>query len=457
MLTSPKNNIYSVSKLNLSVANLLEKEFAWIWVEGEISNLAQPASGHIYFSLKDHSAQVSCAMFKGRNRTLTFQPENGIQVLVRAKVSLYQPRGNYQLIVDRMEEAGDGALRRQFEQLKNKLAAEGLFDEAAKQEIPALPACISIITSKTGAAIHDVFSVIERRFPSIAVKLFPVPVQGSEAAAAICHAIKRIDQQVAAGELSSDVILLVRGGGSLEDLWSFNEESVARAIFDCTIPVVSGIGHEVDVTISDYVADVRAATPTAAAETVTPDQSTWLQSFDWYQQQLQQLMRNKIKRQQEKVQWLNQRLQQQHPENQLQRYQQRSHELIKRLIRQRQIMLDIRHSEVTTANAKLYAQSPTTLLNQKKQSAQFLNSRLQQATLNLLSHKKSQLSAMARTLNVISPLQTLERGYSITLDNKGAAILSVAQVNTNDTIETRLHSGRIISLVTSCVNTEQKT
>lgn len=457
MLTSPKNNIYSVSKLNLSVANLLEKEFAWIWVEGEISNLAQPASGHIYFSLKDHSAQVSCAMFKGRNRTLTFQPENGIQVLVRAKVSLYQPRGNYQLIVDRMEEAGDGALRRQFEQLKNKLAAEGLFDEAAKQEIPALPACISIITSKTGAAIHDVFSVIERRFPSIAVKLFPVPVQGSEAAAAICHAIKRIDQQVAAGELSSDVILLVRGGGSLEDLWSFNEESVARAIFDCTIPVVSGIGHEVDVTISDYVADVRAATPTAAAETVTPDQSTWLQSFDWYQQQLQQLMRNKIKRQQEKVQWLNQRLQQQHPENQLQRYQQRSHELIKRLIRQRQIMLDIRHSEVTTANAKLYAQSPTTLLNQKKQSAQFLNSRLQQATLNLLSHKKSQLSATARTLNVISPLQTLERGYSITLDNKGAAILSVAQVNTNDTIETRLHSGRIISLVTSCVNTEQKT
>jgi exodeoxyribonuclease VII large subunit len=456
MLSSSENsNIYSVSSLNQSVANLLEKEFAWIWVEGEISNLAQPSSGHIYFSLKDRSAQVSCAMFKGRNRSLAFQPENGNQVLVRAKVSLYQPRGNYQLIVDRMEEAGDGALRLQFEELKIRLAGEGLFDETHKLKIPDLPESICIITSKTGAAIHDVLSVIERRFPSIAVKLFPVPVQGAESAAAICHAITVIGQHVSAGRLNCDVILLVRGGGSLEDLWSFNEESVARAIFDCPVPIVSGVGHEVDVTIADFVADRRAATPTAAAETVTPDQSSWLQSFDWYQQRLQQLIKDKVARHQEKIQWIHRRLQQQHPENQIQRSRQRTDELIKRLFRYSQSMLDFRKNKLATSNAKLNAQNPILLLNQNRQSAQFLASRLQQATLNLLTQKKSRLSNVARTLNAISPLQTLERGYSITLNDKGVAITSIKQIKADDTIETRLHKGRIISRVESCIETDQ--
>jgi exodeoxyribonuclease VII large subunit len=457
MFSSSENNtIYSVSTLNQSVANLLEQEFGWIWVEGEISNLAQPASGHIYFSLKDHSAQVSCAMFKGRKRSVKFQPENGNQVLVRVKVSLYQPRGNYQLIVDRMEEAGDGALRRQFEDLKIKLTAAGLFDKTHKQPVPELPKCISIITSKTGAAVHDVLSVIERRFPSIPVKLFPVPVQGDKAAPAICNALKRIVEHVDAGVMNCDVILLVRGGGSLEDLWSFNEESVARAIFDCTIPVVSGVGHEVDITIADFVADIRAATPTAAAEAVTPDQSSWLQSFDWYAQQLQQLVQNRVERQQEKTQWLHQRLQQQHPENQIQRSRQHSHELKKRLIRHSQFMLDFYLNKVTTNNAKLYAQNPVILLKEKKQSARFLNSRLQQTLSNLLTQKKSQLSNVARTLNVISPLQTLERGYSITLDNKGVPILSIKQIKPGDTIQTRLHNGRIISQVKSCDKTSQE-
>jgi exodeoxyribonuclease VII large subunit len=287
-MPTSKNNIFSVSALNQSVANLLEQEFSWVWVEGEISNLAKPASGHIYFSLKDSSAQVSCAMFRSRSNSLKFQPENGNQVVVRAKVGLYQPRGNYQLIVDRMEEAGDGALRRQFEQLKIKLAGEGLFDEEYKQKTPELPKGIAIITSKTGAAIHDVLSVIARRFPSIPVKIFPVRVQGVEAAPAICNAINLIGENVDDGNLDCDVVLLVRGGGSLEDLWSFNEESVARAIYDCPIPIVSGVGHEVDVTIADYVADVRAATPTAAAESVTPDQTSWLQTYDFYQQRLEQ-------------------------------------------------------------------------------------------------------------------------------------------------------------------------
>jgi exodeoxyribonuclease VII large subunit len=450
MSVTASNNIYSVSSLNQSVAALLEKEFGWIWVEGEISNLSQPASGHLYFSLKDNSAQVSCAMFQGRNRTLTFRPENGNQVLVRAKVSLYQPRGNYQLIVDRMEEAGDGALRRQFEQLKSKLAAEGLFDESHKSEIPDLPKGIAIITSRSGAAIHDVLSVIARRFPSIPVKLFPVPVQGAEAAPAICRALKLIGDHATAGELDCDVILLVRGGGSLEDLWSFNEESVARAIFACPLPVVSGVGHEVDVTIADYVADFRAATPTAAAETVTPDQTSWLQSFDWYQQRLQQLIKNKIERYQEKTQWLHRRLQQQHPENQVLRSRQRSDELIKRLFRYSQSMLAYRHSKLATTRAQLAAQNPAFLVKQNQQTTRYLASRLQQAALNVLTHKKSQLSNTARTLHAISPLQTLERGYSITMNSEGVAILSVEQAKAQDSIKTLVRDGHIISRVESC-------
>ncbi len=455
MISQPdNNNIYSVSSLNRSVAEVLEQTFTWVWVEGEISNLAQPASGHIYFSLKDHSAQVSCAMFKGRNRALKFQPENGCQVLVRAKVSLYQPRGNYQLIIDRMEEAGDGALRRQFEDLKIKLADEGLFDETHKQEIPELPECISIITSRTGAAIHDVLSVIKRRFPSIPVKLFPVPVQGVEAAPAICNAIGLIDQAVAAGSLNCDVILLVRGGGSLEDLWSFNEEAVARAVYDCSIPIVSGVGHEVDVTIVDFVADVRAATPTAAAEAVTPDQSSWLQSFDWFQHRLQQLVSLKINNHLEKMQWLHHRLQQQHPQAQLSLSRQRYHELSKRLTRNSRSILDTRQNMLTVLNAKLGAQDPGLSLEQNRRATQYLVSRLQRATSNLLARKKSALSNAARTLNAISPLQTLERGYSITLDKKGKPVVSIEQLKTGDTIESRLHNGSIISHVETLIEND---
>ncbi len=448
---SVNNNIFSVSALNRSVSNLLEQEFGWIWVEGEMSNLAQPASGHIYFSLKDSSAQVSCAMFKGRNRSLKFRPENGSQVMVRAKVSLYQPRGNYQLIVDKMEEAGDGLLQRQFEQLKAKLAAEGLFDENIKQVIPELPESIAIITSKTGAAIHDVLSVIGRRFPSIPIKLFPVPVQGVDAAPAICNALTLIGDHVASGDLDCDVILLVRGGGSLEDLWSFNEESVARAIIDCPVPIVSGIGHEVDFTIADFVADVRAATPTAAAETVTPDQSSWLQSFDWYQQRLQQLLTDKVERYNEKTRWLHRRLQQQHPETLLDHSRQRYNELLKRLSRSSQSILDIRHSNLLMLEAKLETLNPTLFLQQNRQATEYLTSRMQRAVLNLLTRKKLLLSNAARTLNTISPLKTLERGYSITLGKDGVPLVSVEQLKVNDTIETRLHNGSIISHVESCI------
>ena len=339
--------------------------------------------------------------------------------------------------------------------LQHKVAAlVAVNDEMSDPSHLPKPLLVKIAPDLSDGEIDDVLSVIERRFPSIPVKLFPVPVQGAEAAPAICNAIQLIDEHVSAGELNCDVILLVRGGGSLEDLWPFNEESVAHAIYNCSVPIVSGVGHEVDVTIADFVADVRAATPTAAAETVTPDQTTWLQSFDWYQQRLQQLASDKIERQQEKAHWLLRRLHQQHPETQLLRDQQRSTELTKRLLRISRSMLDSRHSEIATLNAKLGAHNPQRLLIQKRQTAKYLSARLQQASSNLLIQKRSQLSNAARTMNAISPLQTLERGYSITLNADGEAITSNKQVKQGDIIETRLHSGRIISKVSSCIEND---
>lgn len=421
---------------------MLDTHFSWIWVEGEISNLAKPASGHLYFSLKDNKAQVRCAMFRGSNRKLTFAPDNGQQVLVRAKVSLYQPRGDYQLIVDRMEESGDGALQRQFELLKQKLAGEGLFDETNKQDIPQLPNKIGIITSGSGAAIHDILSVIERRFPSIAVTLYPVPVQGNDAAPAICKALAQLPDASAC-----DVILLARGGGSLEDLWAFNEESVARAIFGCTVPVVTGIGHEVDVTIADFVADVRAATPTAAAETVTPDQHSWSQSFDWHQQRLLQLIQEKVQRGQEKTQWLSKRLEHQHPQSIIQRAQIQCDNTQTRLQRAWIYSLNEKALQLKQVQAQLSSHHPGAQLAQKKQTLHFNIQRLQQQMQLALKQHKNRLSHCARTLHTISPLQTLDRGYSITLDSNETTINSTKQLKVGDIIKTRLHEGRIHSRV----------
>jgi exodeoxyribonuclease VII large subunit len=437
-----QRNVFTVSQLNRAAADVLEQEFAWIWVEGEISNLAQPASGHIYFSLKDANAQVSCAMFRGRNRELTFKPENGQQVLVRGKVSLYQPRGNYQLIIDRMEDAGDGALRRKFDALKEKLRKQGLFDEDNKQAIPELPDCIGIITSSTGAAIHDTLSVIARRFPSIPVKLYPVPVQGEQAAPAICRAL-----EIAADHGACDVLLLVRGGGSLEDLWSFNEESVARAIYDCPIPVVSGIGHEVDFTIADFVADVRAATPTAAAETVTPDQNSWLQSLAWYQQRLHQLMTEKIQRQNELLNWLNGRLAQQHPVAVVQRLSQKLDDLDQRMRYAWRFRVQQAGNRIQQLNSRLLAASPKIALGRYQHSLQILSQRMSYRISALLEQHRARLSNCARTLQAISPLQTLERGYSITTDSDGKTIIDAERLSKGDEIQTRLHKGMIISRI----------
>lgn len=434
--------VYSVSELNHQAASVLEQTFSWVWVEGEISNLARPASGHIYFSLKDKNAQVRCAMFKSRNRGLNFNPDNGQQVVARGKVSLYQPRGDYQLIVDRIEAAGDGLLRRKYEELLNKLSTEGLFDESLKQPIPELPACIGVITSNTGAAIHDVLSVIERRFPAIPVKLFSVPVQGAESAPAICRALELAEEQA-----ECDVLLLVRGGGSLEDLWSFNEETVARAIVDCPIPVVSGVGHEVDVTIADFVADLRAATPTAAAESVTPDQSAWLQSLQWYQQRLYQLIQEKQLRKQEKLDWLSKRLTQQHPIAVIQRMAQKLDDLEQRMLYAWRYRLQQSTIHSDQLRSRLLALSPQRSTQAYRHKLHMHWQRICHLMQSRIKQDKARLANNARTLQAISPLHTLERGYSITSNQRGEAITCASTVSDGDEIHTRLHEGGLISRV----------
>ena len=439
---SAERTVYSVSELNRQVAALLEQEFAWIWVEAEISNLARPASGHIYFSLKDDNAQIRCAMFRSRNSGLSFTPDNGQQVVVRGKVSLYQPRGDYQLIVDRMEEAGEGALRARFEALKNRLTAEGLFSAEHKQDIPELPGCIGVITSNTGAAIRDVLSVIGRRFPSIPVKLFPVPVQGEAAAPAICKALALAESMA-----ECDVVLLVRGGGSLEDLWAFNEESVARAIYACDIPVVSGIGHETDITIADFVADLRAATPTAAAESVTPDQNHWLRNLAAGHRRLLQLMQEAQKQRQQELNWLKARLAQQHPMSVVQAWAQRLDDLEQGLLRGWRMRLQDWQHRQQQLGSRLLAQSPRNRLYQGEQRLQLLTSQMQHRIQARLEKTRARLERLASTLNAVSPLNTLARGYSITTDSQGRALSKASQVKKGDAITSRLHKGHLISKV----------
>src|SRR5580658_10163237 len=295
----PERDIYSVSRLNREVRVLLERGFGALWLEAEISNLARPSSGHWYFSLKDSAAQVRCAMFRQRNMLGTFTPRDGQKVLVRGRIGLYEPRGEYQLIVDHMEDAGLGALKRQFEELSAKLAAEGLFAADRKRPLPGLPRRIGVITSPTGAAVRDILHVLARRFPAASVLIYPVPVQGAQAAAEIVAAL-----ELAGRRAECDVLILARGGGSLEDLWAFNDERLARAIVASLIPVITGIGHEIDFTIADFAADVRAPTPSAAAELVVPDAQEWLSVFSSLGTRLARCMRRRLEERRQRLRWL---------------------------------------------------------------------------------------------------------------------------------------------------------
>lgn len=434
--TQPSREIYSISKLNSEARALLEKRFPLVWVEGEISNLARPASGHIYFSLKDEAAQVRCAMFKMRNRLVNFQPKNGQQILARVRISLYEARGEFQLIVEHMEETGDGALRRQFEQLKNKLYEEGLFDEANKQALPSLPTQLGIITSPTGAAIRDILSVLKRRFPGIPVLIYPVPVQGADAPQAIVEAI-----QSAAQRQDCDLLILARGGGSLEDLWAFNDEAVARAINACTIPVVTGIGHEIDFTIADFVADSRAPTPSAAAELISPDQAEFMEAFISWQKRLLRTWQAYQQQQQQTLDWLSKQLK--HPGKRLYEHAQRLDELEQRLGQTQEHSVRHLRSRLDTLQARLRGLSPGQRLQSIRLSLDKLNHANQQAILNKLERSEHQLGNVSRALDTVSPLATLGRGYAIVQNHAGQVVRNANDVSVNDSLKTRLGSGRL--------------
>ncbi len=484
MTQTPSRDIYSVTRLNTEVKMVLEGSFPLLWVEGEISNLARPASGHWYLSLKDSGAQVSCAMFRNRNANLKFKPENGQKVLVRARISLFEARGNYQLILDHMEPAGDGALQRAYEALKHKLDQEGLFAKEHKKTLPYFPKRIGIVTSDTSAAVRDVLSVLKRRFASIPVRIYPVPVQGDRAAPMIVRAINN-----ASLRQDCDVLIVTRGGGSLEDLQAFNEESVARAIADCEIPVISAVGHEIDFTIADFVADVRAPTPSAAAERAVPDSQDLQRQFQSFQARLNHLIRHhqqsantdyqyllsrlhnqhpkyridtdnqrldelsmhlsrvitqKLLQQNQRLNFLSQRFQHQHPKQLLQTYQERLNNVQRRLNAPIQTKLNGVIATLSHVQKRLHTRSPRDPINQAKTHLEDLQNRLKLKGQHIVQTRQLQLHSLSRSLNAVSPLATLERGYAIAKDkHSGAVLQDSAHIAVHDEVEITLAKGSI--------------
>ena len=441
--TGVRRDIYTISRLNREVRALLDSHFSLIWVEGEISNLSRPASGHLYFSLKDRDAQVRCAMFKMRNKLISFSPSDGMQVLVRAHISLYEPRGDFQLVVEHMEEAGDGLLRRAFEELKQRLNAEGLFDPAHKKPLPRLPRHIGVVTSPSGAAIRDILSVLRRRFPSIPVLIYPVPVQGTAAAPEIARMIRLAGQR-----RECDVLIVARGGGSLEDLRAFNDEAVARAIYDCPLPIVSGIGHEIDFTIADFVADHRAATPSAAAELISPNGEEWLQAFGNFENRLISQIRRQHQGKAQALQWLNKRLAQCHPARRLSDHSQRLDELEQRLQLACRNRLRDYTAKLSTLAIRLHHHDPSRRLQHMQLQQTHLSRRLIQTMKASMEKHRQRLAGISRALDAISPLATLSRGYAIVKHlPDGAIVRTTDAVKIGERIETHLAQGRLISTV----------
>lgn len=434
-------SIYSVSKLNRDIRTLLERGFANIQLTGEISNFIAASSGHWYFSLKDDKAQVKAAMWRGNNRYARFRPDNGAQVLVTARLSVYEPRGEYQLIVEHIEPAGEGLLKQQFDALKLRLAAEGLFASAHKIPLPAHIHRVGVVTSATGAAIKDILTVLKRRAPQLEVIIYPCLVQGNEAAKQIADKIRlaNLRQEV-------DVLIVGRGGGSLEDLWCFNEEVVARAIYASTLPIVSAVGHEIDTTISDYVADLRAPTPSAAAELVCPDQSQLLARLAHLRQGLLHAWKVQLSQHHRNLQQKCHQLQLLHPERQLQQQQQTLDELHARLTRGIERILNKQNQNMEGFRARLMRQTPDKKLMQAKHLQSNLQERLQRAMLNKLNEDKKHLGLLCARLNSVSPLEVLSRGYSITKQNN-KVIKSIDDIDISKPLITDLADGQVVSQV----------
>jgi len=432
---APDRDVFSVSRLNREAKALLEGSFPLLWVEGELSNLSRPASGHLYFTLKDAQAQVRCALFRGSQRHVSVTPKDGMQVLVRARVSLYEGRGDYQLIVESLEEAGEGALRRAYEQLRNRLAQEGLFDGARKKPLPRLPKRIGIITSPSGAVLHDILTTLKRRFPAIPALVHPVPVQGEGAAEKIAAMIRLAGQRC-----DCDVLILARGGGSLEDLWAFNEEVVARAIHACPIPIVCGVGHETDITIADFVADARAPTPTAAAEMLSPHQSDWLSAMEQKELRLVRLLRDRLRTAQQHLDYLSTRLV--HPRERLARLNERLQMLGTRL-RLAQFHVRGRMSHTLLAlHARLLQRNPQAQLREHQLRIRHLHTHLGNAMRRVLERAQERVARTVQTLDTLSPLATLARGYAILENPKtGVLVRAASEVQPGDAVRARLARG----------------
>ncbi|WP_373203820.1 exodeoxyribonuclease VII large subunit [Citrobacter amalonaticus] len=444
MLSSQTSAIFTVSRLNQTVRLLLEQEMGQVWISGEISNFSQPSSGHWYFTLKDDTAQVRCAMFRNSNRRVTFRPQHGQQVLVRANITLYEPRGDYQIIVESMQSAGEGLLQQKYEQLKAKLQAEGLFDQQHKQSLPSPAHCVGVITSKTGAALHDILHVLKRRDPSLPVIIYPTAVQGDDAPGQIVRAI-----ELANARQECDVLIVGRGGGSLEDLWSFNDERVARAIFASAIPVVSAVGHETDVTIADFIADLRAPTPSAAAEMVSRNQQELLRQILSAQQRLGMAMDYFLANRSRRFTQIYHRLQQQHPQLRLARQQ----TALERLHQRMNVAIDGQLKRTSQRQSRLLQrlnqQNPQPRIHRAQTRIQQLEYRLAENVRSRLSATRERFGNAVTHLEAVSPLSTLARGYSVSTATDGKVLKKVTQVKAGDVMTTRLEDGWVESEIKS--------
>jgi exodeoxyribonuclease VII large subunit len=437
----PARDVYSVSRLNREIKALLEGSFPLLWVEGEISNLSRPASGHAYFSLKDMQAQVRCCLFRGQMRGLNIALKDGLRVVVRARVSLYEQRGDFQLIAEHVEEAGEGALRRAFEELKQRLAQEGLFDGARKKPLPRLPRRIGLITSPSGAVVHDILTTLRRRFPAIAVTLYPVPVQGEGAAQKIAHAIA-----LATRRGDCDALILARGGGSLEDLWAFNEETLARAICASAIPIVSGVGHETDFTIADLAADARAPTPTAAAEMLSPHCGDWLEQYRRLEQQLSRCMRSHLNATTQRLDWLAARLV--HPRARIDAGHAKLRMLALQLKVSQNVVLNRLRQRLDASHAGLRDSSPLPNVRTQILRHQHLVQQLIARAERRIERADARFKQAMLGLHNLSPLATLSRGYAIVQRaDDGTIVRDAASVKAGERLRTRLARGELECVV----------
>lgn len=432
--TAPERQVLSVSQLNRRVRQLLETQFPLLWVEGELTNLARPSSGHWYFTLKDDQAQVRCAMFRQRNQPVGFAPQNGQQVVVRGRIGLYENRGDYQLIVEHMEPAGFGALQRRFDELKAKLQAEGLFALARKRPLPRFPRQLGVITSPSGAALRDILHVLARRFPALPVLVFPTLVQGAEAADQIVAALTAANRR---GDC--DVLILSRGGGSLEDLWPFNEERVARAIAASAIPVICGVGHETDITIADLVADLRAPTPSAAAELATPDGLELAAAFANRERWLVQHMLRRLQSLARQLDALHKRLR--HPRETLARQSQHLDHLELRLTRAMAAQLRERRTRLEQAGARHHRAHPQLRLAQCARALDQLSGRAMAGIRHIIATRRKDLGNASALLHAVSPLDTLARGYAIVRDREGRVVRRSTTLKPADQLAVTLSDG----------------